>query len=311
MTRLTLSSAALWLGASALNAHAAPPLLAHGPGAPRGHAARAGRAREPSRPAAHQPLREVDGLRLTDGTVVRFPPHMADALTTAVKVGDTVRIIGRSEAGGAVKADAIVNTATGQTVYDQPPEPGRARPMPPHLRMAGLQTQQAQGRIEAVLTGPRGDANGVILSDGAIVRFALMRCSSRCSRGSCLPPAWARATRTAPRWRPSAWVPACRTCSRCTTARADATARSPGPGGFLPLPGFLLPCCPALPLSPNPPCPQDRPRPAAADLQRLHDLRLVRAPEVREPASVPRHPGELADRAGRVLLRRACQPARP
>jgi len=44
--------------------------------------------------------------------------------------------------------------------------------MPPHLRMAGLQTQQAQGRIEAVLTGPRGDANGVILSDGAIVRFA-------------------------------------------------------------------------------------------------------------------------------------------
>ena len=44
--------------------------------------------------------------------------------------------------------------------------------MPPHLRMAGLQTQQAQGRIDVVLTGPRGDANGVILSDGAIVRFA-------------------------------------------------------------------------------------------------------------------------------------------
>lgn len=173
MTRLTLSSAALWLGASALNAHAAPPLPAHGPGAP--HAAMPHAQAVLESPVARlltNPYGEVDGLRLTDGTVVRFPPHMADALTTAVKVGDTVRIIGRSEAGGAVKADAIVNTATGQTVYDQPPEPGRARPIPPHLRMAGLQTQQAQGRVEAVLTGPRGDANGVILSDGAIVRFA-------------------------------------------------------------------------------------------------------------------------------------------
>lgn len=179
MSRFVLSSAVLWLGSSALNAHAVPP-GAFAPSAPSGPAAPAG----PGAPHAQavlesavarlltNPYGEVDGLRLTDGTVVRFPPHMSDALTAAVKVGDTVRIIGRSEAGGAVKADAIVNSASGQTVYDQPPARDGARPMPPHLRMAGLQTQQAQGRIDVVLTGPRGDANGVILSDGAIVRFA-------------------------------------------------------------------------------------------------------------------------------------------
>lgn len=167
MTRLALSSAALWLGASALNAHAAPPLPGHGPGAPHAQAVLENSVTR----LLTNPYGEVDGLRLTDGTVARFPPHMADALTAAVKVGDTVRIIGRREGGGSVKADAIVNTATGQTVYDQPPEPGRAHPMPPHLRMAGLQTQQAQGHVDAVLTGPRGEANGVILSDGSIVRF--------------------------------------------------------------------------------------------------------------------------------------------
>ena len=250
MTRLTLSSAALWLGASALNAHAAPPLPAHGPGAP--HAAMPHAQAVLESPVARlltNPYGEVDGLRLTDGTVVRFPPHMADALTTAVKVGDTVRIIGRSEAGGAVKADAIVNTATGQTVYDQPPEPGRARPMPPHLRMAGLQTQQAQGRIEAVLTGPRGDANGVILSDGAIVRFAPMRCSSRCSRGSCLPPGPGHAQRA--RHLAGGHQHGCQPVGPAAAVRPRALTPPPGPrAGRVPAPSWfpasLLPCSPAF-----------------------------------------------------------------
>ncbi|WP_373786091.1 hypothetical protein [Delftia acidovorans] len=142
MSRFVLSSAVLWLGSSALNAHAVPPggFAPAGPGAPHAQAVLESAVAR----LLTNPYGEVDGLRLTDGTVVRFPPHMSDALTAAVKVGDTVRIIGRSEAGGAVKADAIVNSASGQTVYDQPPARDGARPMPPHLRMAGLQTQQAQ-----------------------------------------------------------------------------------------------------------------------------------------------------------------------
>lgn len=117
------------------------------------------------------PYGEVDGLRLADGTLVNFPPHMADALTAAVQPGDAVRVIGRVQAQGMVQADAIVNTASGQTVYDQPAPPGEAPPLPPHERAQRLQPQQVEGRVDAVLTGPRGEANGVILADGSIVRF--------------------------------------------------------------------------------------------------------------------------------------------
>lgn len=175
MSRFAISPVLLSLALSAFNAHAAPPApLAH-PVPPQ-----ALRAAMPPAQALldstvtrwlTNPYGEVDGLRLSDGTIVRFPPHLADALTEAVQAGDRVRVIGRRETASAVKADVIMNAATGKTVYDQPPALSGGSPMPAHLRMAKLQAQQAQGRIEAVLTGPRGEADGVLLSDGSIVRF--------------------------------------------------------------------------------------------------------------------------------------------
>ncbi len=117
------------------------------------------------------PYGEVDGLRLVDGTVAQFPPHLSQALSAAVKPGDAVRIIGRPLSRDSVKADAIVNTTSGQTVYDQPPAPDAGRPLPPHLRAQALRPQRVEGLVDAVLTGPRGEANGVILTDGSIVRF--------------------------------------------------------------------------------------------------------------------------------------------
>lgn len=117
------------------------------------------------------PYGELDGLRLADGTVVRFPPHLSAQLAAAAKPGDAVRVIGRVQAPGTVKADAIVNTTSGQTIYDQPPSAGAGRPLPPHLRAQALRPQQVEGKVDAVLTGPRGEANGVILTDGSIVRF--------------------------------------------------------------------------------------------------------------------------------------------
>lgn len=117
------------------------------------------------------PYGEVDGLRLVDGTVARFPPPLSQALSAAVKPGDAVRIIGRPQSRGNVKADAIVNTTSGQTVYDQPPAPDTGRPLPPHLRAQALRPQRVEGQVDTVLTGPRGEANGVILTDGSIVRF--------------------------------------------------------------------------------------------------------------------------------------------
>ena len=40
------------------------------------------------------PHGEVEGLLLTDGTIVRFPPHLSAALASTVKPGDAVTVAG-------------------------------------------------------------------------------------------------------------------------------------------------------------------------------------------------------------------------
>lgn len=176
-THFIAVSAALAFGLCSLNARALPPdpilppppALHQRPGAPGpiGQYSVQGQVQQ----MLTNPYGEVDGLRLSDGTIAKFPPHMTDALTAAVKVGDVVRIIGSAQARGTVRADAIIDTGSGRTVYDQPPPVGEGRPLPPHLRAQRLQPLQVEGRVETVLTGPRGEANGVILSDGSVVRF--------------------------------------------------------------------------------------------------------------------------------------------
>lgn len=114
------------------------------------------------------PMGEVDGFQTKDGTQVRFPPHMSDELVAVVKVGDPVSVQGFREYSGAVKAYAITGGSSGRTVFEHPPGPDR---LPPHLRGIALQEMTAQGKVTLVLTGPKGEANGVMLEDGSIVRF--------------------------------------------------------------------------------------------------------------------------------------------
>lgn len=186
MSRYTSSVLAIALALAAGAARAVPPPAAAEPPTPAGAvppppvAAMPPPAPGAAAPVVAQgqvqrllinPYGEVDGLRLADGTVVRFPPHLSQALSAAIKPGDAVRVIGRPQSRGSVKADAIVNATSGQTVYDQPLPPDAGRPLPPHLRAQALRPQRVEGQVDAVLTGPRGEANGVILTDGSIVRF--------------------------------------------------------------------------------------------------------------------------------------------
>lgn len=180
MSRHVISLAALSLSLALIASavHAAPPEPAAGLAPPPrplgppagGPAARAMMEGQVQRLLIN-PYGEVDGLRLADGSIAKFPPHMADALAAAVNAGDTVRVIGRPEGRGTIKADVIVNVASGQTVFDQPPAIDQGRPLPPHLRAQRLEPQQVEGLVDAVLSGPRGEVNGIILADGAIVRF--------------------------------------------------------------------------------------------------------------------------------------------
>ncbi|RZI97201.1 MAG: hypothetical protein EOP78_01805 [Variovorax sp.] len=114
------------------------------------------------------PNGDVDGFLLADGTQVAFPPHLSAALLQSVKAGDTVQVAGfRAPNVPVLRATTV--TAGGRTVADQPPTPCAEPPRPPGA--ASLSAMSASGRVARVLYTPRGDANGVLLDSGSIVRF--------------------------------------------------------------------------------------------------------------------------------------------
>lgn len=83
------------------------------------------------------PEGEVDGLLLSDGTQVDFPPHVGLELTSIVQPGTSVTVQGRREGNSVVVAFSVTNQTTGQTVVDMgtaphlgPLGPGR-HPAPP------------------------------------------------------------------------------------------------------------------------------------------------------------------------------------
>ncbi len=118
------------------------------------------------------PHGEVDGLLLTDGTVVKFPPHLGVVLAATAKPGDEVSALGffglATAYGRAMKALTITNTATGQTVVDQPPT---SRPLRPELRGLTLVPLTVSGPVARVLVNPKGDVDGLVLATGEQVKF--------------------------------------------------------------------------------------------------------------------------------------------
>ncbi len=117
------------------------------------------------------PRGDVDGLILGDGTEVHLPPHLGTQLVYAVRPGDAVTVRGlRALRLPLVSALSVTNDATGATVVDNgPPSPSPGR-RGPH-EAAGGPELSAQGRVQAVLHGPRGEANGALLDDGTELRL--------------------------------------------------------------------------------------------------------------------------------------------
>jgi hypothetical protein len=110
------------------------------------------------------PRGDVDGLILADGTEVHVPPFVSTQLVFAVKPGDSVTIHGlKARAIPMVAARSITNDASGATVLVAAPRgPGH------HGEGAAL---EAEGKVAALLHTPRGEANGIRLEDGTIVRL--------------------------------------------------------------------------------------------------------------------------------------------
>lgn len=113
---------------------------------------------------------DVEGFVSTEGLLVRFPPHLGADLTATVQPGDPVRISGRTDAAGNLRAERIVDTKTDRAVVDRPP-PGAPR-VPPVSRSARLSQLSAQGIVAYVTTAPRGEPDGVILANGTVIKLA-------------------------------------------------------------------------------------------------------------------------------------------
>lgn len=116
------------------------------------------------------PRGEIDGLVLADGTEVKTPPHLSDAVAAAVRRGDPVTVLGlKAAALPLVQALSISDEATGRTVRDD--GPGRSAPAREDARAVPAVARRLQARIRLVLHGMRGEVNGALLGDGTVLRL--------------------------------------------------------------------------------------------------------------------------------------------
>ena len=119
---------------------------------------------------------DIDGLLLTDGTQVNFPPQPARG-APSLRVGDRVSVTGwRTPVDKLVRATAIrggSGSGTGRAPLIDAPRTGRPPPKPPGEAgdLAGLAALNTSGTIVRLLYTDRGDANGVLLDNGTLVRF--------------------------------------------------------------------------------------------------------------------------------------------
>jgi hypothetical protein len=120
------------------------------------------------------PRGDVDGFILTNGTEVYMAPRLSTQIVFAVKPGDAVTIHGlQAKAVPLVLADSVTNDATHATVVGAPQGP----------RGNGWNKQQleASGQVKAELHSPNGLVDGVLLTDGTIVRLPPLEAEKRAS----------------------------------------------------------------------------------------------------------------------------------
>ena len=112
----------------------------------------------------------VDGLLLSNNTIIRFPPHLGQVLTQTVIPQDIVRVEGFFESSGTFHASSIIDLQSQRTVGNYPPPPGH--PPPPRPGSLPRRPLSANGTIRVLTEGKSSEINGVVLADGTVVHFA-------------------------------------------------------------------------------------------------------------------------------------------
>jgi hypothetical protein len=133
------------------------------------------------------PMGEVDGAVLDDGTMVHWPPHLADRFSAVAVTGDRINVVGRMETGPEgdthFEAAKVTNLRTSASAESElgPPPPAPARPggppRPGSLTQRNVlaprtnQARTAEGRVMSFTTAPMGEVDGAVLDDGTVVHW--------------------------------------------------------------------------------------------------------------------------------------------
>ncbi len=120
------------------------------------------------------PHGETDGMILSDGTEVHFPPHLSAELLTTVRPGTMpkVKIRGVRPRGSQLIAAVAIDTE-GKRILDHGPDKRReGKKKDKHGSAPKRAPMRAEGIVRCVLHGPKGEARGVLLEDGTSIRFA-------------------------------------------------------------------------------------------------------------------------------------------
>jgi hypothetical protein len=117
------------------------------------------------------PHGEADGMILSDGAEVHFPPHMAREVVAEIerRPHSEVRIRGVRPRGAPVFAAVSIQTEGGDRIEDHGPSQEREKE-PPKPRIKAKDAVVA-GHVSQTLHGPKGERRGVLLESGTIVRF--------------------------------------------------------------------------------------------------------------------------------------------
>jgi len=111
------------------------------------------------------PRGTIDGVILSNGTDVMFPPYMSTQIAYAVKLGDSVTIHGLKAANEPV-VQGVSITDGSHTVTDNGPPPGFGPG-----RHGAPTRMMVKGTIAQYLYGPNGEKNGVLLDNGTALHM--------------------------------------------------------------------------------------------------------------------------------------------
>ncbi len=121
------------------------------------------------------PHGETDGMILTDGTEVHFPPHMAAEIRAAVRPGEIVKVRGARPRAADMIAAVAIESMTGERIVDHgPPNHDKKKDKKEaHDPATKIERRKmgAAGVVERALHGPKGEVRSALLQDGTIVRF--------------------------------------------------------------------------------------------------------------------------------------------